>query len=71
MCKDSNPISEQKKVFKHILTTMGKNVLHNKGLLNVSLPVNIFRTESHLQSIARNFGFAPILLEKAVSLTYL
>ena len=69
VCKDSNPINEQKKVCKHILTTMGKNVIQNKGLLNVSLPVNIFKAESHLQSIARTFGFAPILLEKAVHMS--
>ncbi len=50
---------------------MGKNVIHNRGLLNVSLPVNVFKPESHLQSIAKNFGFAPLLLEKAVNMSHL
>lgn len=45
VCKDEAPINEQKKVLKYLVKRMGKNVLESKGLLNISLPVSIFKPE--------------------------
>ena len=36
----------------------------NGGIVNISLPVIIFKKESHLQSIANNFSYAPLLLDR-------
>ena len=36
VCRDTSAINEQKKVGKYILKTLGKNVIQNKGLLNLS-----------------------------------
>lgn len=49
-------------MFKYVITTFGNNILKGNSILNISLPVTIFRKESHLYSIARNFSFAPLLL---------
>lgn len=42
---------------------MKNNVLKGKSILNVSFPVTIFRDESQLKSVARNYSYAPIFLE--------
>jgi hypothetical protein len=48
---------------------LGQNILEQKGsLLNLSLPVAIFKPESHLYSIAKNLSFAPLILERAAKM---
>lgn len=42
---------------------MGKGILKGE-LLKISLPIIIFSKQSHLESIARNFSFAPIFFDK-------
>lgn len=61
-------MAEQRKVFSYILSKMGKNLLSGKGILNISLPVDVFSMESNLEAIAKSFAFSPILLEKAATL---
>jgi hypothetical protein len=41
-------MAEQRKVFSYILSKMGKNLLSGKGILNISLPVDVFSNESNL-----------------------
>ena len=41
LCINERILSEQKKVLKHVFTTFGKNLLHNKGIMNISLPVTV------------------------------
>jgi hypothetical protein len=53
-------------VFKHILTTIGSNIMKGGNILNVSLPVTIFKKAGHLQMIAVSFSLAPKLLENVV-----
>ena len=55
-------MQEQKKVLTYILSKIGKNLLTGKGILNISLPVDIFTTDSNLESLAKCFAYAPILL---------
>jgi hypothetical protein len=43
VCKDNTIINEQKKVANYILSTLGKRILEQKGILNLSLPVSIFK----------------------------
>ena len=61
-------MAEQRKVFSYILSKMGKNLLSGKGILNISLPVDVFSMESNLEALAKSFAFSPILLEKASAL---
>lgn len=42
--------------------------MEQKGLMNLSLPVSIFKPESHLHSVAKNLSFAPLILERAVTM---
>lgn len=58
-------MAEQRKVFSYILSKMGKNLLSGKGILNISLPVDVFSMESNLEALAKSFAFAPIMLERA------
>lgn len=57
----------QKGVLKYVISKMGKNLMSGKGILSVSLPVDIFGTESNLERTARVMGYAPRFLEKAVA----
>ena len=50
-------------MFKYVITTFGNNILKGGSILNISLPVTIFKKESHLQSIARNFCYAPLFFD--------
>jgi hypothetical protein len=62
-------MNEQKKVLTFIIKRIGKNILSGKGILNISLPVDIFCKESNIERLAASFGFAPFFLEKAATLT--
>lgn len=61
-------MNEQKKVLTFIIKRIGKNILTGKGILNVSLPVDIFCRESNIERFASTFGYFPMLLEKASKL---
>jgi hypothetical protein len=39
---DEVKMNEQKKVLTFIIKRIGKNILSGKGILNISLPVDIF-----------------------------
>lgn len=43
VCVNEKMVNEQKKIFKHILASFGKNLFKMKGVLNISLPVGIFK----------------------------
>lgn len=63
LCVDEAAVTAQKSVFKEMLSKMGKNIL--KGdILKVSFPIIIFRKESHLESVARNFCYAPMFFDR-------
>lgn len=57
-------IEDQKGVLKFILTKIGKNLLSGKSILNISLPVDIFASESNLERLIISMSYAPFLLEK-------
>lgn len=63
--KDKSLISKQKHVITHLLRSAGKNLIKGKGIMDVSLPVNIFESRSLLQRLLNSFGYAPIYLEAA------
>lgn len=44
-CVNQKKLAEQKKVFGHILKSMGKNILKSKNILNISFPISIFKRE--------------------------
>ena len=59
-------LAEQRKNIRKVVTSIGANLFKlpkNGGILNISLPVVIFKKESHLQSIATNFSYAPLLFD--------
>jgi hypothetical protein len=58
-------ISKQRSVLKHIIRTIGANLLQGRSILNVSLPVYIFQPISLLHKLMDTFGFAPVFLERA------
>lgn len=62
-------INSQKKVLTHILKNMGKNILEGKSIMNMSLPVSIFSTDSILQRAAKTITYAPVFVNKAVAAT--
>lgn len=43
ICKDNTIINEQKKVANEVLGNLGKKIIDQKGWLNLSLPVSIFK----------------------------
>lgn len=61
-------MNEQKKVLTYIIKRIGRNIFSGKGILNISLPVDIFCVESNIERIAMSFGYFPIHLEKAAKL---
>lgn len=52
----------QKKVLTFIIKRLGKSIITGKGVLNVSLPVDIFCKESNIERCAMAFGYFPIYL---------
>lgn len=61
---DEAKMREQKKVLTFIIKRIGKNILTGKGILNISLPVDIFCRESNIERLAMSFGYCPRFLEK-------
>lgn len=59
---DEAKMREQKKVLTFIIKRIGKNILSGKGILNVSLPVDIFCRSSNIEWLAHSFGYFPIFL---------
>lgn len=59
---DEEKMNEQKKVLTFIIKRIGKNILSGKGILNISLPVDIFCRESNIERFAATFGYFPMLL---------
>ena len=47
------------------MSTLKKNIFSGKGILNISLPVQIFNCDSNLQRLCEGLCLAPDLLEKA------
>ena len=63
----SKHMGENRKNLRRVVTSIGVNLFKmtkNGGIVNISLPVVVFKKESHLQSIAKNFSYAPILLDR-------
>jgi hypothetical protein len=58
-------IAAQNNVIKFMMKTMKKNLFSGKGVLNVSLPVEIFNCDSNLQRLCESLALAPDLIEKA------
>lgn len=44
ICNDTNAVNEQKKVANFIIKSLGKSIFEQKGILNLSLPVTIFKS---------------------------
>ena len=59
-------MNNQKKVLGYIVKKMGSNLLKGKGILSISLPVDVFSMESNLERLARTFVAAPMTLESVV-----
>lgn len=43
ICTNEKILKEQKKIFGHVLKSLGSNILKSKSILNISLPVSIFK----------------------------
>ena len=48
-----------------IIAQIGKNIFSGKSVMNISLPVDIFLSESNLETLAFSMSYAPLLLEPA------
>lgn len=55
-------IAAQDNVIKFMMSTLKKNLFSGKGILNISLPVEIFNTDSNLQRLCESLALAPRLL---------
>ena len=62
--KDEVKMEAQKKILGFVVRKIGTNLLAGKSVLSISLPVQIFSTESNLERLARTFVYAPLVLEK-------
>lgn len=62
---DQKTIDRQRGVLKHFLSKIGSNILSGSGIMNVSLPINIFDERSLLDVFAHQARLAPYFLEKA------
>ena len=49
---------------KSIVKTIGANLFSGKSILNISLPIQIFATDTHLQRLCRALAFVPHFFEK-------
>jgi hypothetical protein len=65
LCINEAIITTQKKMFREAISAIGNKLLRgDTSVLNISLPVAIFRKESHLQTVARNLSFCPLFFER-------
>jgi hypothetical protein len=55
-------IAAQNNVIKFIMSTLKKNLFSGKGILNISLPVEIFNIDSNLQRLCEGMSLAPDFL---------
>jgi hypothetical protein len=62
---EQRTIEKQRGVLKHLLSKMGANFLSGSGIMNVSLPINIFDERSLLEVFAHQHRLCPYFLEKA------
>jgi hypothetical protein len=62
---DLKTMEKQRGVLKHFLTKLGSNLLSGSGIMNVSLPINIFDERSLLEVFAHQCRLSPYFLEKA------
>lgn len=57
-------IAAQDNVIKFMMSTLKKNIFSGKGILNISLPVEIFNCDSNLQRLCESLSLAPDLIER-------
>jgi hypothetical protein len=62
-------INAQKDVLRFIVSQLCTNLIRGKSIMNMSLPVDIFDDRSLLERNACCFGYAPIFLKQAATLT--
>ena len=62
-CTNVDKITVQKNLFKYGLVKYGKNLLKGE-ILRISLPIEVFRAESHRQTLSRNMSYAPLFFEQ-------
>ena len=55
-------IKEQDAVVKYMMKKITDNLFGGKNLTTVSLPVNIFKPQSHTESMAKSFALGPYFL---------
>ena len=65
MLVNKQKINAQNQVFTFIMKTMRNNIFSGKGILSVSLPVQVFNYDSNLQRLSSSLALAPHFLEKA------
>lgn len=63
-------IKVQSGALKLIIKRMGRNLLTGKSLINMSLPIEIFGTDSNIERICKGYIYAPNLVEKMVSMNH-
>ena len=63
ICYDK--IKVQSGALKLIIQNIGRNLFSGKSIMNTSLPIQLFSTESNLERFSKSFSFAPTFLEKA------
>ena len=61
-------IKIQSSVLKLVVQKMGRNLLSGKSILNMSLPIEIFGTDSNLSRLAKGYSYAPKFLEEAATI---
>ena len=61
---DQRTIEKQRGVLKHFLSKIGSNFLSGSGIMNVSLPINIFDERSLIEVFAHQCRLAPYFLDK-------
>lgn len=61
LCNDVKAAA-QNNVIKFVMQTIKKNLFSGKGILNISLPVEIFNSDSNIQRLCESMSMAPDLI---------
>ena len=49
-------------MLKLVVQRLGKNLITGKSILNMSLPIEIFGTDSNLERLSKGYSYAPKFL---------
>jgi hypothetical protein len=59
-------VKAQSSVLKNVLKRIGTNIFSGKSILNISLPIEIFASDTNLERLCKANAYAPLFLEDKI-----